>query len=67
VLFTSGPTLAELRAAYPGRVRVTRGGPGSGTWFRVGFGPAGELSGTLSGGTSRATVTFLSAGAACGE
>ena len=35
--------------------------------FRVGFGAAGELSGSLSGGTPSATITFLAAGALCGE
>jgi hypothetical protein len=62
-----GSTLAELRAAYGGRVRTSYGEPGRIHRFRVGFGAAGELSGSLSGGTPAATVTFLAAGARCGE
>jgi hypothetical protein len=62
-----GSTLAELRRAYGRRLQVSSGEPATGYQFRVGFGAAGELSGSLSGGTSRATVTFLAAGARCGE
>jgi hypothetical protein len=62
-----GSTLAELRAAYGGRLRVTSGAPSNGYRFSVGQGAAGELSGSLSGGTPRATVTGLAAGAVCGE
>jgi hypothetical protein len=36
-------------------------------WFRVGFGAAGELSGSLTGGTPGATVFILAGGARCGE
>jgi hypothetical protein len=62
-----GSTLAELRAAYGSRLRISSGAPGNGYRFTVGQGAAGELSGSLSGGTPRATVTFLAAGAVCGE
>jgi hypothetical protein len=62
-----GATLAELRAAYGSRLMVGRGEPGAAWWFRVGFGAAGELSGSLSGGRPSATVTWLAAGAICGE
>jgi hypothetical protein len=61
-----GSTLAQLRTAYPG-VQVTKGESGMVYRFQVGFGAAGDLSGTLSGGTAGATVTFLTAGAGCGE
>jgi hypothetical protein len=62
-----GSTVAELRAAYGSRLRVSSGAPGNGYRFTVGQGAAGELSGSLSGGTPRATVTGLAAGAVCGE
>jgi len=62
-----GATLAELRRAYGRRLQVSVGEPGMVYRFRVGFGAAGELSGSLSGGTPRATITFLAAGALCGE
>jgi len=62
-----GSTLAELRRAYGRRLQVSVGEPGMVYRFRVGFGAAGELSGSLSGGTPRATITFLAAGALCGE
>jgi hypothetical protein len=62
-----GSTLAELRAAYGGRVRTSFGTPGLVHRFSVRFGAAGELSGSLSGDTPAATVTGLAAGAVCGE
>jgi hypothetical protein len=62
-----GSTVTELRAAYGSRVSVSFGEPGPVHWFSVRFGAAGELSGSLSGGTSDATVTLLAAGAVCGE
>jgi hypothetical protein len=62
-----GSTVTELRAAYGSRVRVSSGTPGNGHRFTVRQGAAGELSGSLSGGTPRATVTGLAAGAVCGE
>jgi hypothetical protein len=62
-----GSTVTELRAAYGSRVRVSSGTPGNGYRFTVGQGAAGELSGSLSGGTPRATVAGLAAGAVCGE
>ena len=62
-----GSTVAELRAAYGSRVRITFGEPGMIYRFTAGQGAAGELSGSLSGGTPGATVTFLAAGAVCGE
>jgi hypothetical protein len=62
-----GSTLAELRRAYGGRLQVGVGEPGMVYWFRVGFGAAGEMFGSLSGGTLSATVTFLAGGAVCGE
>lgn len=43
------------------------GEPGMVYRFRVGFGAAGKLSGSLSGGTPGATITTLAAGTACGE
>jgi DNA-directed RNA polymerase specialized sigma24 family protein len=62
-----GSTLAELRAAYGARLRVSSGAPGNVDRFTVGQGAAGELSGSLGGGTPGATVTGLAAGALCGE
>jgi hypothetical protein len=62
-----GSTLAELRAAYGGRLHVSSGAPGNVDQFTVGQGAAGELSGSLSGGTPGATLTALAAGAVCGE
>jgi hypothetical protein len=62
-----GSTLAELRRAYGRRLQVSFGEPAMVYQFRVGFGAAGELSGSLSGGTPSATITFLAAGALCSE
>ena len=62
-----GSTVAELRAAYGSRVRISFGTPGNTYRFRIGQGAAGELSGSLSGGAPGATVTGLAAGAICGE
>ena len=62
-----GSTVAELRAAYGSRVRITFGTPGNTHRFHVLQGAAGELFGSLSGGTPGATVTGLDAGAVCGE
>ena len=61
-----GSTLAQVRAAYGRRVEVTFGEPGMIHRVRVSFG-AGDLWGSLSGGTPRSTVTGLAAGAICGE
>jgi hypothetical protein len=61
-----GSTLAQVRAAYSRRVEVTFGEPGMIHRVRVSFG-AGDLWGSLSGGTPRSTVTALAAGAICGE
>jgi hypothetical protein len=62
-----GSTLADLRRAYGRRLQVSYGEPGMVYRFRVDLGPAGELFGTLTGGTPDATITGLAAGAACGE
>jgi hypothetical protein len=62
-----GSTLAELRRAYGRRLQVSVGEPTMAYQFRIDFGAAGELSGSLSGGTPGATITFLAAGALCGE
>jgi hypothetical protein len=62
-----GSTVAELRAASGSSLNISFGTPGNTYWFRVGQGAAGELSGSLSGGTPRATVTVLDSGAVCGE
>ncbi len=62
-----GSTVAELRGAYGSRVRIWSGAPESTYQFRVSQGAAGELSGSLTGDTPGATVTFLAAGAVCGE
>jgi hypothetical protein len=62
-----GSTVAELRAAYGRRVSTSYGTPGPIHRFRVRFGTTGELSGSLSGGTSAATINGLAAGAVCGE
>jgi hypothetical protein len=61
-----GSTLAQVRAAYGHRVKVTFGEPGMIHRVRVSFG-AGDLWGALSGGAPRSTVTGLAAGALCGE
>jgi hypothetical protein len=61
-----GSTLAQVRAAYGHRVKVTFGEPGMIHRVRISFG-AGDLWGALSGGTPRSTVTGLAAGAICGE
>ena len=62
-----GSTVAELRAAYGSHLHISYGTPGNTHRFRIGQGAAGELSGSLSGGTPAATVTGLDAGAVCGE
>jgi hypothetical protein len=62
-----GSTLAQVRAAYGHRVEVSFGEPGMVHRVRVGFGAAGDLWGSLSGGTASSTVTGLGAGAICGE
>jgi hypothetical protein len=61
-----GATLAELRAAYGDRLRVSSGLPGPVHRFQVRL-DAGELSGSLDGRTPSATITGLAAGAVCGE
>ena len=62
-----GSTLAQVRAAYGRRVEISSGEPGMVSRIRISFGAPGELWGSLSGGTARATVTGLEAGAICGE
>jgi hypothetical protein len=62
-----GSTLARLREAYGRRLVVSAGEPGMVHRARVGFGAAGDLWGSLSGGTASSTVTGLAAGATCGE
>lgn len=62
-----GSTLAELRRVYGRRLQVSFGEPAMAYQFRIDFGAAGELSGSLSGDTPSATITFLAAGALCGE
>ena len=62
-----GSTLAQVRAAYGHRAKVSFGEPGMVHRVRVSFGNAGDLWGSLSGGTPRSTVTGLAAGAICGE
>jgi len=62
-----GSTVAELRAAYGGRVRITFGEPGMIHQFTVRRGATIELFGSLTGGTQGSTVTGLAAGAVCGE
>jgi hypothetical protein len=62
-----GSTLAQVRAAYGHRAKVSFGEPGMVHRVRVSFGAAGDLWGSLSGGTPRSTVTGLTAGAICGE
>lgn len=62
-----GSTVAELRGAYGSRARITFGEPGMIYRFTVAQGAAGELFGSLTGDTPGATVTFLAAGAVCGE
>ena len=62
-----GSTLARLRSAYGPRAEVSFGEPGMIHRVRIGFGAAGDLWGSLSGGTPRSTVTGLAAGAICGE
>jgi len=62
-----GSTLAQVRSAYGRRVEVSFGEPGMIHRIRIGFGTAGDLWGSLSGGTPSSTVTGLTAGATCGE
>jgi hypothetical protein len=62
-----GSTVAELRAAYGRRLSTSFSSPGNIHRFRIRLGAAGELSGSLSGGTPAATITGLAAGAVCGE
>jgi hypothetical protein len=61
-----GSTVAELRAVYGRRLRIT-GEPGMTYQFTVGRGATIALFGSLSGGTVQSTVTWLAAGAVCGE
>jgi hypothetical protein len=62
-----GSTVAELRAVYGNRLRITFGEPGMIHHFTVRRGATVELSGSLTGGTPGSTVTGLAAGAVCGE
>jgi hypothetical protein len=62
-----GSTVAELRAVYGSRLRITFGEPGMTYQFTVGRGATIALFGSLSGGTAQSTVTWLAAGAVCGE
>jgi hypothetical protein len=59
-----GSTVAELRAVYGSRLRITFGEPGMTYQFTVG---RGATIGSLSGGTAQSTVTWLAAGAVCSE
>jgi hypothetical protein len=62
-----GATLARLRAVYGGRLQLGRAESGPTYQFTVRRGGTIELFGSLTGGTSGATVTGLAAGAVCGE
>jgi hypothetical protein len=62
-----GSTVAELRAVYGSRLRITFGEPDMTYQFTVGGGATIALFGSLSGGTAQSTVTWLAAGAVCGE
>ena len=62
-----GSTVADLRAVYGNRVRISVGEPGMIHRFTVSRGATVELSGSLTGGTPGSTVTHLAAGAVCGE
>jgi hypothetical protein len=62
-----GSTVTELRAAYGSRLDIARGEASTADQFTVGRGATIELFGSLSGGTGQSTVTWLAAGAVCGE
>jgi hypothetical protein len=62
-----GSTVAELRVVYGSRLHLGRSETGRLDRFTVRRGATLELVGSLSGGTSGATVTWLGAGALCGE
>jgi hypothetical protein len=62
-----GSTLAELRAVYGSRLQLGRAESGPTYQFTVRRGATIELFGSLTGGTPGATVTWLAAGAVCGE
>ena len=62
-----GSTVAELRAVYSSRLQLGRAESGPTYQFTVRRGATTELFGSLTGGTSGATVTWLAAGAVCGE
>jgi hypothetical protein len=62
-----GSTVAKLRAVYGSRLRITFGEPGMTYQFTVARGATIALFGSLSGGTAQSTVTWLAAGAVCGE
>lgn len=62
-----GASVRELRDAYPGRVTIRPADEINPDRFAVDFGGRGELTGSLTGTGPQETVTFLSAGQACGE
>ena len=62
-----GSTLAELRTVYRGRLQLGPAESGPTYQFTVRRGATIELSGSLTGGTPQSTVTWLAAGAVCGE
>jgi hypothetical protein len=62
-----GSTVARLRVVYGNRLRISFGEPGMTYQFTVRRGATIELFGSLTGGTPGATVTWLAAGAVCGE
>jgi hypothetical protein len=62
-----GSTVTELRAVYGSRLHLGRSETGRADQFTVGRGATIELFGSLSDGTPQATVTWLAAGAVCGE
>jgi hypothetical protein len=62
-----GSTVARLRVVYGDRLHLGRSETGRLDQFTVRRGATVELSGSLSGGTLQSTVTWLAAGAVCGE
>ncbi|HEU4397679.1 MAG TPA: hypothetical protein VFU54_07580 [Actinomycetota bacterium] len=62
-----GSTVTELRAVYGSRLDLGRAESGPTYQFTVRRGATIELFGSLTGGNPGATVTWLAAGAVCGE
>jgi hypothetical protein len=62
-----GSTVSDLRAVYRDRLHIGRSEAGRTDQFTVSRGATIELFGSLSDGTPQATVTWLAAGAVCGE